>query len=258
MRNLLVRLIGWPATVLHGDPCLFDRWLWLRRHLRRGKLHTLDAGSGSGVFTTYAAKLGNEAIGISFDARNNRLARSRSRILGLSNVRFVDGDLRELDAVLGDWPKFDQIICLETLEHLADDHKLIADLANRLAPDGQLLLTTPFKFHRPMFGDTISIQEDGGHVRWGYTHAELSDLARQCGLEVVSQEFLSGVVSQKSTNVMRRLDAVIPLLGWMASLPLRWLCVIDRPITRLTRYPYLCVAVAVRKRSQRGVVPEVQ
>lgn len=248
MRNLLVRLLGWPAAVLHGDPCLFDRWLWLRRHLRKGHLRTLDAGSGSGVFTIYAARLGNEATGISFDARNNKVARARSGILGLSNVRFVDGDLRELDALAADWPQFDQIVCLETLEHVRDDRKLMRDLACRLAPEGQLFLTTPFKGHRPLLGETVSIEEDGGHVRWGYTHEEIRSLAEVCGLEVVSQDFVSGVLSQKITNLMRRLDDVIPLLGWTVSLPLRLLRVVDRPFTRLLAYPYLCVAVVARRR----------
>jgi SAM-dependent methyltransferase len=255
VRNLLVRLIGWPATVLHGDPCLFDRWLWLRRHLRRGQLRTLDAGCGSGVFTTYAAKLGNDATGVSFDARNNQLARARSGILGLSNVRFVDGDLRELDALAIGWPQFDQIVCLETLEHIRDDRKLMLDLVSRLAPKGQLLLTTPFKYHRPLFGDAVSVEEDGGHVRWGYTHDEIRNLADQCGLDVVSQDFVSGVLSQKSTNLMRRLNSVFPLLGWAASLPLRLLRVVDRPVTRLIGYPYLCIAVVARKRSETAEEP---
>ncbi|MGH7934815.1 MAG: hypothetical protein ACREQN_16860, partial [Candidatus Binataceae bacterium] len=65
--NALVRLLGWRATVLHGDPMTLDRWRWLKRHLRAGRLRTLDAGCGSGAFTMYAAKIGNEAVGITFD-----------------------------------------------------------------------------------------------------------------------------------------------------------------------------------------------
>ena len=34
--NLLIRLFGFPATLLHGDPLFLDRWRWLKNICRRG------------------------------------------------------------------------------------------------------------------------------------------------------------------------------------------------------------------------------
>jgi len=57
----------------------------------------------------------------------------------------------------------------------------VRDLAVLLKPGGAILLTAPFRHHRPLWGERVSEIEDGGHVRWGYTHAEIRDLLEPCG-----------------------------------------------------------------------------
>ncbi|MBD0320348.1 MAG: class I SAM-dependent methyltransferase [Gemmatimonadetes bacterium] len=249
MSNTLVKLLGWKATILHGDPAVVDRWKWLRRHLRGGAVDTFDAGCGSGAFTLYAASVGNRAVGMSFDEANQRKAEERARILGLPGARFVVGDLR----ALRDYPQalgpFDQVICCETIEHILDDGRLVADLAALLRPGGRLLLTTPYRHYRPLRGDRVSEVEDGGHVRWGYTHDELRALFAPHGLEVVAEEYVTGAVTQKLMNLMRRIGEVDARAAWAITFPLRLLRVLDRPVTALTRYPALSVAsVAVKRR----------
>lgn len=243
MSDALVKVLGWKATVLHGDPCVYDRWRWLQRHLRPGPLRTLDAGSGSGALTMYAARLGNEAVGVSFDARNNEVARARAGLLGIRNVEFLEGDLRDLESFSHRLGTFDQVICLETIEHIRDDQKLVADLASLLRPGGRLLLTTPFKHYRPLLGDRLSDGDDGGHVRWGYTHDEMRALFERAGLTVVTEEMVSGVVSQQLTNLLRLIGRRYGRLGWAMTFPLRALRPLDRPLTALLRYPHIDIAV---------------
>ena len=134
MSNALVRLLGWPATILHGDPTVVDRWRWLKRHLLPGPLRTLDAGCGSGAFTLYAARIGNEAVGVSFDPEQVRKAKSRAALLRAPGARFLVGDLRTLDRLAGALGVFDQIILCETIEHIQDDEKLVRDVAALLRP----------------------------------------------------------------------------------------------------------------------------
>jgi 2-polyprenyl-3-methyl-5-hydroxy-6-metoxy-1,4-benzoquinol methylase len=249
MSNVLVKALGWRATILHGDPAVVDRWKWLRRHLAAGPLDTFDAGCGSGAFTLYAASVGNRAVGMSFDRANQQKAEERGRILGLANARFVAGDLRELDRLPERLGPFDQVICCETLEHILDDGKLVADLAALLRPGGRLLVTTPYKHYRPLRGDRVSDVEDGGHVRWGYTHEELRALLAAHGLDVVAEEYLTGAVTQKLMNLMRRVGEVSALAAWGVTFPLRVLRVLDPLVTSLTGYPPLSVAVVgVRRR----------
>lgn len=249
MDDLLVRLLGWKATVLHGDPTTYDRWKWLRRHLSSGPLKTLEAGCGSGAFTLYAAKLGNQALGISFDERNMRVAADRARLLRLDGAQFIVGDLRKLNEYSVTLGKFDQIICFETIEHILNDQKLIDDLAALLWPEGKILLTTPYKNYIPLYQDELSESEDGGHVRWGYTFGEIRKLFDAAGINVVVEEYVSGFISQKTTNLIRRLGMKMPYpIAWGISLPLRLLALWDAPFTKLMRYPYLSIAVVGVKR----------
>jgi SAM-dependent methyltransferase len=246
--DVLVRLVGWHATILHGDPLVPVRWLWLRRHLPAGAYRTLDAGCGSGAFTLYAAKIGNEAVGISFNSREIDKAARRAQLLGLSTARFLEGDLRRLRETGNDLGTFDHILCCETVEHISDDRKLLADLAALLKPGGRLLLTTRFKQLRMMPGDRISDVEDGNEVRWGYTLPEMEALCRAAGLEVSRSEYLAaGVVTYALTFTLRVVSTVNARLAWLVTFPLRALQVLDRPLTWLMRFPFMSIAIVAVK-----------
>src|SRR4051812_12140699 len=101
LRDLLLRVAGWPALFLHGDPLVFDRFLWVRRHLAArppavGRARVLDAGCGNGGFSIYAARLGHEVLGLSDTSRELEDARRRAALLHVTGARFSQVDLREL------------------------------------------------------------------------------------------------------------------------------------------------------------------
>lgn len=194
----------------------------------------------------YATRHGNDVLGISFDRSELSVAERRAALLGLERARFMVGDLRDFEDLRPDLGEFDQIVCLEVVEHLLDDARLLRNLASVLRPDGRLILTTPSAAHRRLVRERLSASEDGGHVRWGYTDEEVIALFEQAGLRVVNLGHISGVISQQLTNLMRLLSWFSwpnTLIGWGAVLPLRPLQLLDRLLTRALRYPYMCVAV---------------
>jgi SAM-dependent methyltransferase len=250
MSDTTVRLLGWRPLLIHGDPCVLDRWLWVRRFLRKGPVRTFDAGFGNGAFSVYAARSGNSVVAASFSSKEKADAERRTQELGVTGIEVRLLDLRELDDHRDSLGTFDQIICLETIEHVLDDEKLVKGLAAILASGGQLLLTSPFDRHRPQYSEDVdpSPLEDGSHVRYGYSQARLRELAEGAGLTVSSETFVSGFISQKVTNLMRRLTARIGLLpAWLIVLPLRALVVVDPAVTKLLKYPHLCVALRAHK-----------
>jgi len=249
IENLVVRLVGWKALLFYADPCVFDRWKWLQHHLLPGPLRTFDAGCGSGVFTIYASKIGNQSIGLSFEEKYINKARVQARLSGVKNIEFIKADLRELHLLSDRLGVFDQIICFETIEHILDDKKVIRDLSNLLKPGGKLLLTTPFKYYKHLLGDKISEVEDGGHVRWGYTHKELKDMFNEYGLDVCVQDYISGYLSQQLTNLMRITGKVNKILARVIVFPLRVFQIFDRPVTKLLKYPFHCVGIVGVKHS---------
>jgi SAM-dependent methyltransferase len=258
VRDAILRILGWRLLLVTGDPCVLDRWLWLRRQLRSGPLRTLDAGAGNGAFSMYAARVGNRVVAASFSADELEQARSRAAALGVGGIDFRVLDLRELDARRASLGTFDQIVCLETIEHLRDDAGLVEGLAQMLEPGGRLLLTTPFDGHRPLYTEEQhpSPVEDGSHVRYGYSTRRLWDIAVGAGLQVQSEAFVSGFVSQKLTNLMRRLTERVGLLpAWLVVAPLRLGVILDAPLSRTLRYPYLSVALCAVRPPRVGEPP---
>src|SRR5262245_58070163 len=83
-KSLLVKIAGFPATMIHGDTLMLDRWLWLRQRLpktRNGDT-LIDVGCGTGAFSIGAALRGYECLGLSWDERNQRVAGERARLCG--------------------------------------------------------------------------------------------------------------------------------------------------------------------------------
>jgi SAM-dependent methyltransferase len=247
MNNILVRVFGYIATVLHGDAAVFDRWLWLRRHIQPGHLRTLDAGCGSGAFAMYAAKIGNDALGVSFDAENNKKASARSKLLGIKNIKFIQTDLRSLDEISEHLGLFDQIICFETIEHICNDKKLIKDIANLLKKNGKLFLITPYKHYKHLPGDKLSLVEDGGHVRWGYTHEEIKNILHGFNLKVQTEEYISGYISWHLIYFQRIFEQFHPKLAWLLVFPFRIFQWIDPFLSKIIHYPFLSIGVVASK-----------
>lgn len=248
MNNTLVKLFGWKGAVLNGDPLVFDRWKWLSKKLKTGPVKTLDAGCGSGCFSLYAASQGNRVTGVDFGGPNVHTARTRAKILELNQIEFREHNLKKLGELASEIGLFDQVLSFEVIEHIQDDNHLMADMSSLLKPGGQLILTTPFRDYKRMWGDKLSEQEDGGHVRWGYTHAEMRALMEKNGLEVVTEEYISGMVSQKLCNVMRRSNQLHSHFGWGVTFPFRVFQAIDDPMTKFAGYPYFSIGVVARKK----------
>lgn len=252
--NLLVRLIGFPALLLHGDPLVLDRWLWLRRRLRsyarRGSV-LLDAGSGNGAFTIGAARLGYNATGLTWDDSERRRSEERAALLRVPRARFEIQDLRRLGDRADLRGVSDVVLSLENIEHVLEDEKLARDLGAMVKPGGVLLLTTPNIDYHPInqtdAGPFLPI-EDGRHVRKGYSEQGLRDLAAAAALEVREISSCSGFISQKLCAVQRRLGRLHPIAGWVAVLPFRWIPpLLDGVIQRLTGWPdYSICMVAIR------------
>jgi 2-polyprenyl-3-methyl-5-hydroxy-6-metoxy-1,4-benzoquinol methylase len=228
-----------------------DRWLWLRRHLRRGSARTLDAGCGNGGFSIYAARVGNDVVAASFSPGEQEDVRRRASSLGVTGVELRTIDLRELEDHRASLGLFDQIICFETIEHVNDDEGLVRSLVRMLEPEGRLLLSAPYDAHHPLYSEDShpSAVEDGSHVRYGYSQERLRQMAEGAGLQIMSEGFITGVVSQKLTSLMRRLTDWIGIrAAWLIVLPLRPLVILDAPLSRILRYPYLSVALCGIKR----------
>ena len=235
---------------------VLDRWFWLKARLPKTKNceRLLDVGCGTGAFSIGAALRGYCALGLSWDERNQLVAKERATYCKASSAQFEVLDIRELDRRPDLVGGFDVVICLETIEHIMEDLKLMRAMARCLKPGGRLLLTTPYLLYiaiSPSDMGPFSTVEDGWHVRRGYSGVMLNELCEDSGLKVERISYCSGYASQKIAAVMRRLSAVNAMLAWVLILPLRVLPpLLDPLITVLLGWPHYSICLEAYKPRQ--------
>ncbi|MBE2268109.1 MAG: methyltransferase domain-containing protein [Anaerolinea sp.] len=254
MSDWLVRFVGFPATLLHGDTLVLDRWLWLAQRLRKTStsIKLLDVGCGSGGFTIGLAKRGYKALGIDYSEKVIQKASKRAPIINAPAIDFRVVDVRLLDNEQDLANQFDALICMENIEHILNDQKLMKDMAKCLRLGGKLYLSTPnYHFRAITKGDNgpFSTVEDGGHVRRGYTDEDLTRLCTNSGLVVDCISYCSGFLSQKTTWLLRRLTDVIGYkIAWVLVLPLRiFPPLLDPIITSVTHWPEFSICLEAHR-----------
>ena len=253
MNSTLVRIFGWPMPLFHADTTVLDRWLWLRKRLppANGPKTLLDVGCGSGAFTIGAALRGYDALGLSWDLRNQNAAIERARMCNAKTAEFQVQDIRELNERENLFGRFDVAICCEAIEHIINDEKLMRDIARCLTPGGRLLLTTPNFYLRPIdqqHEGPFPAVEDGGHVRKGYTPERLVQLCDRAGLKPEAISYCTGFVSQKITHLHFITKKIHPAFAWLVINPFRiFPILLDDVVTKWFQYPHYSICLEASK-----------
>ena len=143
-----------------------------------------DVGCGAGLLAEPLARLGAEVTGIDAAPENIAAARLHAAGQGLA----IDYRVGSVDALVG---KYDLVTSLEVIEHVLDPRTFIWGLAEALAADGLLILSTPNRtaMSRLMM---ITLGEGTGRIPKGthdwekfLTPEELCALLGDAGLEVL-------------------------------------------------------------------------
>ncbi len=97
----------------------------------------LDVGCGAGLLCEPLARLGAAVTGVDAAAENIAAASAHAAGGGLA-IDYRCGEIGALD--IG---RFDLVCSMEVIEHVADKAAFVAALADRLAPGGLMVLSTP-------------------------------------------------------------------------------------------------------------------
>ena len=252
-RIVLTKLMGAGAGLIQGDFFTRDRWLWLKDRLPRtlNDETLLDVGCGTGAFSIAAAKRGYHCLGLSWDKADMEIAEERAALCGAESARFRICDIRDLDRQEELKGKFDFAICCENIEHVIDDRRLVLAMAACLKPGGRLLLTAPnYHYKAVSKGDLgpFETEELGWHVRRGYSRGQVLDLFHDTGFFVEDISFCSGWFSQKCTGFLRWFDGRPFMVGWLLTLPVRYLSpAMDRVCALVFRHPGYSICVEAYK-----------
>jgi 2-polyprenyl-6-hydroxyphenyl methylase/3-demethylubiquinone-9 3-methyltransferase len=144
----------------------------------------LDVGCGAGLLTEPLARLGARATGLDAAPENIGAARAHAEAGGLE-IEYLAGGIEEVAG-----RRFDLVVSMEVVEHVADTAAFAQGLADALAGDGLLILSTP---NRTLLSQLalITIGEGTGAIPKG-THdwrqflrpEELTELLEGVGLRV--------------------------------------------------------------------------
>ncbi len=170
------------------------------KYFDSGDILTLDAGCGNGAFSFAAYKKGNHVIGVDFDPAKLKKCEEFRDYLKIDPKRcefkvFNIYKLKELSK------EFDQIICFETLEHLKNDKEIISEFSQILKRGGTLHISVPNSERKLYYGEKLSQEEDGGHMRLGYNHAELEKILKEFGFEVIGKDGAVGFWGKILLNI---------------------------------------------------------
>lgn len=198
------------------------RYKNLPHMFQTGAINTLDAGCGNGSLSYAAHRLGNKVFGLELNA--NQVARNLEffKRIGCKDMRFEVRNLYDLRSVE---EKFDQIICSETLEHIARDAEVVRSLASLLKDGGVLHLCCPYALHPKHNLGRTNGPEDGGHVRDGYTLESYEALLMPAGFEIIDCVGLGSPLLNRADRVIRFVRnragdiSALPLFllfGWLA------------------------------------------
>lgn len=231
LRILFYKLLG----------VMFLREWHVKRALRRllgGKKDSFgiyDAGSGFGQYAYYMAKQFPAATVYGIDLKDEQVADCNAffRRVGLERCTFAVEDLTNI----GHDNRFDFILSVDVMEHIAEDVLVFRNFYRALRPGGALFINTPSNLggsdaHSP--DDTSFIEE---HARNGYGYDEIRQKLESVGFRVESIRYTYGPWGDRSwrfaikypmlmVNVSKLFLAVLPfyyVLVLPFTLPMMWL-----------------------------------
>jgi len=142
----------------------------------------VEVGCGIGNFT--GMLLDREMV-IAVDIEPDCVERHRARYPNRPNLHASCCDAGS--AAIGDLRRFrpDSCVCLNVLEHIADDNGALAGMASILDPGGTIVLIVPA--FEALYGP---FDHNLGHYR-RYTRKSIVDLATAVGLEVKTARYMN-------------------------------------------------------------------
>jgi SAM-dependent methyltransferase len=185
---------------------------------RSGDVATLDVGCGNGAFSLAAYRRGNRVLGVDLNPDNVERCREYARFLKADErrLRFEVADAYAIEQSTGE--RFDQVIAFEILEHLLHDCAAVVGFGRVLERGGILHVSSPYLHRRTYAGEVLSDDEDGSHVRLGYTFAALDELFRSAGLEPALRGTAVGPSSRAALELVNRAERVAGRAGAIALL----------------------------------------
>jgi SAM-dependent methyltransferase len=208
------------------------------------KRFILDAGSGFGQYSYFLTGLDPLWFVDAVDVKEEQIDDCNAFFAkaGRKNVLFEKADLTQFSKP----DRFDLILSVDVMEHIADDEAVFGNFYDSLTQDGLLLISTP----SDQGGSDVHDHEEGGsfideHVRDGYNMNDIREKLQRAGFKKIEAGYTYGMpgkiawrLSMKYPILMLNLTKLFYILlpfYYLLTLPVSLLCnYLDTTMTHKT------------------------
>lgn len=149
----------------------------------------LDAGCGFGQYDRFILSCFEQVEVTSVDVKEDYLDDCRhyfSDDISNDRIKFHQADLLQLNK----HEVYNFAICVDVLEHIVEDKRVIKNIANALQPGGYFLMHSPSIYSEEDAGEEDSFV--GEHARTGYSKSDIRAKIEAAGLTPVEIEYTYG------------------------------------------------------------------
>jgi SAM-dependent methyltransferase len=172
------------------------RKMFARQYARSAirTLRVLEVGCATGNTLSYFKHAGAQTLGIELSAEAARLARERH------GLDVIEGSVERIALPAA---HFDVVLALEVIEHMLSPLTFLRQCAAALRVGGCLFLSTPNYGAGQRLGSAwLGFQSSFEHLYFFNTQS-LSELAKQCGLQVASTAYDGGNPKRRLSPLRR-------------------------------------------------------
>jgi len=193
MERLYIRVFGAPISGLR------IRCRRILPKIDRPYKKILDVGSGTGVFTAEIALSLPESSVLGIDNMRNLVDKANRMVknAGIQNCHFLHADALHLHFR----EEFDLVLCIDNLEHIEEDEKVLKNINLALKKEGRAIIHVPNYFRRWFLFKWHVNFDVPGHVRPGYRWSDLMKKIERAGFCIEESFYTYGFLETLTNNI---------------------------------------------------------
>jgi SAM-dependent methyltransferase len=191
----------------------------------------LDAGCGDGEYVLILRKQYPKSIFEGIEFSLEKVIKLTNRIRHFENVKIIHDSLVDFSVS----EKYDFVYCIDVLEHIKEDKKVLKNLCAALKFSGILYIHVPKKIQNGFFKRFKDYLQDD-HVRKGYELEELIYSLRENGLQILKAKFTMGRLVTFVWEIQKYIEDIL-----------------SRRLSQLLCYPVVVVASLIEVHSTRNI-----
>lgn len=199
-----------------------------------GEWKLLDAGSGFGQYDRFILSEFKNVEVLSVDVKVDYLADCRNyfrKEIKKNRIEFSEGDLLNFET----GQKYEMVICIDVLEHIEEDVRVMKNLSSSLKQGGVLLVHSPSHYSEEDADEDESFVDE--HARPGYSKEELTEKLKNAGFGVEKVHYTYGFWGHKAWILSVKWPMLwFNKLGLFAALPLMIYYPVILPFVLLMNY----------------------